>query len=60
MSWLLPLPLLLFAGVVALVPMASLLRRPVSGPRLMEEAFGVTLAMIAAFWLRWLLLRWIE
>ncbi len=48
MSWLLPTPLLLVAGVVALVPLASLLRRPVSGPRLIVEAFAITLAVIAS------------
>jgi len=41
---------LLFAGVVALWPLAALLRRPTSAPRLMVEAFAVTLAVIAAVW----------
>ena len=45
MSWTLPTPLLLFAGVVALLPLARLLRRPASGPRLMVEAFVTALAV---------------
>ena len=45
MSWILPTPLLLFAGVVALLPLVSLLRRPVSGPRLMVEAVVTALAV---------------
>jgi hypothetical protein len=32
MSWTLPTPLLLFAGVVALLPLAALVRRPTSTP----------------------------
>ena len=39
MSWLLPTPLWLFAGVVALL--SFLLRRPVSRPRLIVEVFAV-------------------
>jgi hypothetical protein len=50
MSWILPTPLLLFAGVVALLPLASLVRHPVSLPRLMAGTFGSTLAVIAAVW----------
>jgi hypothetical protein len=42
MNWILPTPLLLVAGAAALVPLAFLLRRPVSGPRLMAEAFATT------------------
>ncbi len=60
MSWLLPTPLLLVAGVVALVPLASLLRRPVSLPRLVVEAFGTTLAVIGTFWFAWVLLWLLE
>ena len=60
MSWLLPTPLLLVAGVVALVPLASLLRRPVSLPRLIVEAFAITLAVIALVWLGWVALWLIE
>jgi hypothetical protein len=53
MSWLLPTPLLLFAGVVALLPLAPLVRRPSSAPRLVAEAFVTTLAVIALVWLAW-------
>ena len=58
MSWILPVPLLLFAGVVALLPLARLLRRPVSGPRLLVEAFVTALAVVAVVWLAWIA-RWL-
>ena len=54
MSWILPVPLLLFAGAVALLPLAALVRRPTSAPRLVVEAFVVSLAVIAAVWAGWL------
>jgi hypothetical protein len=60
MSWILPTPLLLFAGVVAPLPLASLVRRPTSAPRLMVEVFAVTLAVMAAAWAGWLALWLIE
>jgi hypothetical protein len=60
MSWLLPIPLLIVAGVVALLPLASLLRRPVSLPRLIAEAFGITVAVIGTFWVGWVLLWLLE
>jgi len=44
MNWTIPTPLLLFAGAVALWPLAAVVRRPTSAPRLVVEAFGVTLA----------------
>ena len=56
MSWTLPTPLLLFAGIVALWPLMRLLRRPVSLPRLAVEAVLTTLAVIAAVWLTWVAL----
>ena len=40
--------------VVALLPLASLVRRPVSLPCLMVEVFGTALAVIAADWLAWI------
>jgi hypothetical protein len=39
MSWTLPTPLLLFAGVVALLPLVAVVRRPTPAPRLMAEAY---------------------
>ena len=60
MSWVLPTPLLLFAGVVALLPLAVLVRRPMSPPRLMVGAFTLTLAVIAAVWAGWLALWLLE
>ena len=60
MTWILPTPLLLCAGVAAFVPLASLLRRPVSLPRLLVEAFAVTLVVIATFWLGWVAVWLIE
>ena len=60
MSWVLPVTLLLFAGVVALLPLARLLRRPVSGPRLLVEAFVTALAVVAVVWLAWIALWLVE
>jgi hypothetical protein len=60
MSWLLPVPLLLFAGAVALLPLAAMVRRPTSAPRLVVEAFITALAVIAAVWASWVLLWLIE
>jgi hypothetical protein len=59
-SWLLPVPLLLFAGIVALVPLAALAGRPTSVPRLVAEAFMVAGAVIAAVWAGWVLLWLLE
>ena len=60
MSWLLPTPLLLVAGVKALAPLARLLRQPVSGLRLLGEPFAIALAVIALFWRGWLALWLLE
>jgi hypothetical protein len=60
MSWTLPVPLLLFAGVVALLPLVAIVRRPTSAPRLVVEACAVTLAVIATVWLAWVALWLIE
>lgn len=60
MRWILPTPLLLFAGVVALWPLVRLLRRPVSLLRLVVEGFVTTLAVIAAAWLGWVALWLVE
>jgi hypothetical protein len=59
MSWLLPPPLL-FAGVVALLPLAAVVRRPTSAPRLLPQAFVTALAVIALVWLAWVALWLIE
>jgi hypothetical protein len=60
MSWSLPVPLLLFAGGVALLPLTALVRRPTSAPRLVVEAFAVALAVIAVVWAGWILLWLLE
>jgi hypothetical protein len=60
MSWTLPTPLLLFSGVVALLPLAMVVRRPTSARRLIVEAFAVTLGVIAAVWAGWVALWLIE
>ena len=60
MSWTLPTPLLPFAGVVAIWPLAAVVRRPTSGPRLIAEAFGTTLAVIGMVWFAWIALWLIE
>jgi len=53
-------PLLVFAGVVALLPLAAVVRRPTSAPRLVVEVFVVTVAVIVAVWAGWVLLWLIE
>ena len=60
MSWILPTPLLLFAGIVALLPLAALVRRPTSAPRLTAEAFVTALAVIGVCWLGWVALWLLE
>ena len=60
MSWVLPLPLLLFAGAVALLPLAVIMRRPTSARRLVAEAIISTPAVIALVWLAWAALWLIE
>ena len=49
-------PLVLIAGVVACLPLSALARRSVSLPRLVVEAFAVTVAVTGAVWAGWLLL----
>jgi hypothetical protein len=46
MSWILPTPLLLFAGVVALLPLLALGRRPTSALRRKPPRSAVALAVI--------------
>jgi hypothetical protein len=60
MSWTLPTPLLLFAGVVALLPLVGIVRRPTSAPRLVAEAFVTALAVIGLVWLAWVALWLID
>jgi hypothetical protein len=60
MNWTLPVPLLLFAGVVALLPLAALVRRSTSVSRLVAEVFAVTLAVLFAVWAARILLWLIE
>jgi len=52
-SWILLTSLLLFAGVVALWPLTTIVRRSTSIPRLVSEAFVTALAIIALVWLAW-------
>jgi hypothetical protein len=52
--------MLLFAGVVALLPLATVERRPTSSPRLVAEAFITALAVIALVWLASMALGLIE
>jgi hypothetical protein len=60
MNWTLPLPLLLFAGGVALRSLATLVRRSTSAARLVADAFLTALAVIGTFWLAWVALWLIE
>ena len=43
--------MLLFAGAVAMAPLAAVVRRPTSRQRLVVEAFLTTLAVIGLVWL---------
>jgi len=52
--------MLLFAGVMALLPLAALGRRPTSAPRLVAEVFITALAVIGLVWLAWVALWLIE
>jgi hypothetical protein len=60
MTWLLPVHLLPVAGGAALVLVPSLVRRPVSASRLVVDVVGTALAVIALFWLGWVLLSLVE
>jgi hypothetical protein len=62
MGWILPVSLLLFAGVVTLLSLVALVRRPTWTPRpaVEAEAFITTLAVIAAVWAGWVLLWLLE
>ena len=60
LSWILPTPLLLFSGLLELLPVAAVVRRPTSAPRLVAEAFITALAVIALVWLAWVALWRIE
>jgi hypothetical protein len=60
MYWVLPTPLLLFASVVALLPLMVVVRRAISTPRVMAEAFLTALAVIALVWPAWVALWLIE
>ena len=60
MCWILPVPLLLFAGTIALLLLAALVRWPMSAPRLVAEVFITALAIIAIVWLAWVVLWRIE
>jgi len=50
MSWMLPTPLLLVAGAVALWPLAAIVRQVTSPSRLVAATFGTTLAVIGLVW----------
>jgi hypothetical protein len=59
MSWLRPIPLLI-AGLTALVPRVSWVRRPVPPSRVAVETFITALAIIALIWLGWVALWLLE
>jgi hypothetical protein len=48
MPWPLPIPQLVLAGIVALLPLVMVVRRP--APRLVAEVFAVTLLVSAVVW----------
>jgi len=51
---------LLFAGAAALPPLAAIVRRPTSAPRLVAKALVAAPAVIALIWPAWLGLLLIE
>jgi len=58
MPWPLPIPQLVLAGIVALLPLVMVVRRP--APRLVAEVFAVTLLVSAVVWANWVLLWLLE
>jgi hypothetical protein len=50
----LPVPMLLFASVVELLPIVDVVHRPTSAPQPVMEVFSVALTVIAAEWAGWL------
>ena len=60
MRRILPVALLLFAGVVSLMPLLEIVRRPTSTPRLIVEALAATITVIAMVWAGGALLWLIE
>ena len=57
MTGTLPVALLLFVGIVALLSLVAIMPRSTSPPRLVVAGRVVMLAMIAAVWAGWAL-RW--
>jgi hypothetical protein len=58
MPWPLPIPQLVLAGIVALLPLVMVVRRP--APRLVAEVFAVTLLDSAVVWASRILLGLLE
>jgi hypothetical protein len=56
----LPVPMLLFASVVELLPLTTVVRQPTSAPQLVVEVFAVALTVIAAVWAGWVALWLLE
>jgi hypothetical protein len=54
------MPLLAFAGAVALLALAAIVRRPTSASWLVMDTFVVSRAVIAAECAGWVLRWWIE
>ena len=54
------MPLLVYGGAVALLPLAAVVRRPTPAPRLVVEAFTTALGVITVLWLGWVAVRLIE
>jgi hypothetical protein len=55
-----PTPRQLFTGAVAIWPLAVVVRRPTSSPRLLGEAFGTTPVVIGVVQFAWLALWFLE
>ncbi len=60
MSWMLPTPLLVLAGILAVACVWPRLSRPTSTPRLVAESFAIGILSCAVFAAAWALYWWVE
>jgi hypothetical protein len=60
MSWVLPLPMVILAGVIGLALALPRVLRPRTAVRLMAEAFAIGLLTCLGFPAAWALWWWVE
>ena len=60
MSWILPTPLLILAGAIALALALPRVARPTGNLRLVAEAFAIGILTSAGFAAAWALWWWVE